>query len=548
MHAKPKSWDRTIWTLSIVASLICANVVGLAYFGRLDWTADKQFTLSQATKKALASLPEPVTIRAYFTADLPPPYGTQTRYVRDLLDAYYAAGRGKIRFEFIDPGQQISVEHEGPQEAMGKDVFGRTVNKPTAMEQELEAKGIVPVQVRVNASDKLEVKRAFMGMALSLGEKQEVIPVITETTGLEYDLTTLLRKMSRHDTQRLGVLTGHDGVDAKAMGRAMGALSEMYAVSEVSFEDVKADENPLEGLDALLVVGPKNALSPMELGAIRGFIGQGHAVGLFAGPVQSDLQTLTVTDNAAGLDTLFAELGVEVQPGLVLDAECATLNVQQQAGFMRVAQPVNYPFVGQSARLDSSHVTSGLDKVMLPFMGPVAIRAGGHPDVKSQMWVQSSPKAWVQAPPFDLNPMQRWTPDPAQLHAQGLVVALEGPLMVPPGSDAEATKAAGNARVVIAAGHDFLLDTYLQKSNEALLLNMADWLMHDDDLLAVRTRGLSTAPLAQVSASKREAIKLGNIVGLPMAFVALGLMRWRRRENRRQTAGFIVAQAPQSAA
>lgn len=548
MHAKPKSWDRTLWTLSIVASLICANVIGLAYFSRLDWTADKQFTLSQATKKALAQLPEPVTIRAYFTADLPPPYGTQTRYVRDLLEAYYAAGHGKVRFEFIDPGKQISAEHEAPQEAMGRDVFGRTINKPTATEQELEAKGIVPVQVRVNASDKVEVKRAFMGMSLSLGEKQEVIPVITETQGLEYDVTTLLRKMARQNAQRLGVLTGHDGVEAKAMGHAMGVLSEMYAVSEVSFADAAADADPLQDLDALLVVGPKSALTQSELDAIRRFISQGHAVGLFAGPVQSDLQTLSVTDNAAGLDTLFAELGVEVQQGLVLDAECATLNVQQQAGFMRVAQPVNYPFVGQSGRLDSSHVTSGLDKVMLPFMGPVSIRAGGHPDVKSQMWVQSSPKAWVQTPPFDLNPMQRWTPDPAQLHAQGLVVALEGPLIVAPQSDAEAIKAASQARVVVAAGHDFLLDTYLQKPNEALLLNMADWLMHDDDLLAVRTRGLSTAPLAPISASKREAIKLGNIVGLPMAFVALGLMRWRRREMRRQTAGFIVAQAAHNAA
>jgi ABC-type uncharacterized transport system involved in gliding motility auxiliary subunit len=459
-----------------------------------------------------------------------------------MLDAYFAAGRGKVRFEFVDPGKQISAENEAPHEAPGRDVFGRTVRAPTAMERELEGRGIVPVQVRVNEADKVEVKRAFMGLALEMGDKREVIPVITDTQGLEYDLTTLIRKMARHDTQRLGVLQPEDGVDTQeAMGQALAALSQMYTIVPVRPEAITPEASPLADLDALLVVGPKSALPTHVLAALREFIAAGHAVGIFAGPVQSDLRTLQVTDNSAGLDTLFADLGVKVAPGLVLDASCATLNVQQQAGFMRVAQPVNYPYIGQSMHLQGSNVTTGLDKVLLPFMGPVEVAERLPAGVTAEVWLRSSDKSWVQPPPFDLNPMQRWLPEAASMAPRPLVVALRGPLLRPVG-EAAAEARVPEGRVIVAGGHDLLLDAYLQKPNEALLLNMADWLMHDDDLLAVRTRGLAPAPLAPAGASKRQAIKLGNIVGLPLAFVALGLARWRRREARRQ--GVVFALSP----
>jgi hypothetical protein len=52
-------------------------------------------------------------------------------------------------------------------------------------------------------------------------------------------------------------------------------------------------------------------------------------------------------------------------------------------------------------------------------------------------------------------------------------------------------------------------------------------------LLSVRSRGLAAAPLGEVSDGGRNAMKLANVVGLPFAFVAFGLIRWRMREARR---------------
>jgi ABC-type uncharacterized transport system involved in gliding motility auxiliary subunit len=62
---------------------------------------------------------------------------------------------------------------------------------------------------------------------------------------------------------------------------------------------------------------------------------------------------------------------------------------------------------------------------------------------------------------------------------------------------------------------------------------MMDWLMNDDSLLAVRSRGMAAAPLKDVGEARRRTLKYGNILGLPLGFVALGALRWRRRQERR---------------
>jgi len=81
-----RSIDRTILTVAVVGSLIFLNVLGLRHHARLDLTADRQFTLSSATVSTLRDLADPVTVRAYFTRDLPAPFSTLcTRPARGVL-------------------------------------------------------------------------------------------------------------------------------------------------------------------------------------------------------------------------------------------------------------------------------------------------------------------------------------------------------------------------------------------------------------------------------------------------------------------------------
>jgi hypothetical protein len=154
--------------------------------------------------------------------------------------------------------------------------------------------------------------------------------------------------------------------------------------------------------------------------------------------------------------------------------------------------------------------------------------------VKAEVLVEASEQSWVQNPPYNLDPMQKWVAE-GTVGKHPLMVRLTGELpsaMGGGGGDPNAPKA-GESRVLVAAGDAFMLDPFFGKPNEALVLNVMDWLVRDDGLLAVRSRGLATAALEDISDERRNAVKYLNIVGLPAAFVAFGLVRWRRRETRR---------------
>jgi gliding motility-associatede transport system auxiliary component len=522
--------NRSVFTLAILGSLVLLNLLGLRYFQRLDLTRDRQFTLSDATISTLNGLEDPVTIRAYFTKDLPPPFSTQGRYVHDLLEEYYANAGGKLVYEFIDPTSAETDADKDKKKDVKQDIFGRAVREQTSVERELATLGISPVQVRVNEGDKLEVKRAYMGIAVAYRGTKEVIPVVQETTGLEYDLTTLIRKLARKERPKVALLTGHKTPDPqRKIGRLSGLLTQLYDVTQL---DLTKEEKIPDDVGAVLVIAPHEPLPEEELRKLDTFLTSGRSAAFFVDSVDVNLEELKSEDVQTGLAPLLKSYGVELKPGLVLDPECTTIAVSRQQGYMRIQQPVQYPFIPEPRTLDPNDpLTRGLSGVVFPFMSPLDGTKAGGLGLDVNVLVRSSNKSWVDQPPYDLNPFQRWTVD--RVGDQGshdLVIALAGkiPSHFNPGGSAD-----GESRLVVAGGAAFVEDDFFSEGNQALFLNLMDWLVRDDALLAVRTRGLEAAPLADVNESTRSTLKYANIIGVPLLCIAFGLLHWRRRESRR---------------
>jgi gliding-associated putative ABC transporter substrate-binding component GldG len=528
-NRKTSRTDAAVMTVAVLGCLVVLNILGLGVFGRLDLTRDKQYTLNKATLDTLAALKEPVTVRAYFTKDLPPPYATQTRYVQDLLEEYHTHGKGQFRYEFIDPASEETNEDKEKKKETKQDIFGRAIREATSVERELSSYGIPPVQVRVNEDDKIEVKRAYMGIVVMFNDKKEVIPVVQQTEGLEYDLTSLLRKITRERAPKVAVVTRQgEPSPQETLGKLWGLLGQLYDVTQW---DVSTTPSVEEDVDALIVLGSSTPYTETEQKAIDAFVMTGKSAAFLLDAVKPELQTLEAREANHGLTKMLAAYGVKIDPGLVLDAECATISVTQQRGFMRIAQPVQYPFMVLPKQLDPEQpLTRGLTQVVFPFMSPLALDTASKEGVKSEVLVKSSANSWIQKPPFNLDPMQEWGEEGiGKDPSKPLVVSVSGALT----SAFNSTQKATQARVLVAGGSSFLADQFLSRGTEALALNLVDWLVLDEGLLAMRARGLSAAPLADVSDSTRNALKYSNIMGVPLTFIAGGLVRWRRREARR---------------
>lgn len=538
--------DKILFSAAVVGSLVLLNVVGLRVFGRVDVTRDGAFTLSKATKETMAALEEPVTITAYFTENLPAPYSSNARYVRDLLEEFRAASKGKVAFEFIDPAAQETDADKETRREVKQDIFGRRFREPTSIEKELTQAGIQPVEIRVIEDDQQQTKRAYMGLVISYNERKETIPVVRGVEGLEYDLTSLVRKMTRIKMPVLGVLQGHGEPSLTEKLRFLqSALSQTYEVRPVQLEQGKDRFDT--ALDALLVVGPKTALNAQEVKALDQFLMEGKSVALFLDTLQVDLKQFNPQEAQHGLGELLTAYGVTLGDQLVADVSSANINISEQRGYMLVQMPVPYPFLPVVKHLEGdSPVSKGLGDVLFPFANVVS--AAPSEGVQAVVLARSSNKSWLESKPPNVDPRRDWrNENPTVTGPHPLMVQLSGKLkskfaaeaaQSAPGATPVLAEAKSEARLIVVGTSALVQDDFVSqsRSNQVLMLNIADWLVLDPAMLAMRTRGMQMATLKpELSDGTRNFVKFGNALGLPLALALFGLVRWRMREARRST-------------
>ena len=534
--------NTTIFIAAVIGSLVLLNIIGLRAFGRFDVTRDKIYTLSEGSKAIMASLQDPVAVKAYFSENLPPQYAGNARYVRDLLQEYRAASKGQLSFQFIDP---IARDRDTKKEVR-RDIFGRAVHEPTQMEKELAQEGIQPLTIQVVKEDQAQTVLAYMGIVLGYQEKKEVIPVVQDTRNLEYEITSLIRKMTRPKTPVIGVIQGHEEPSFNdKLHQFESALSQVYQVRPL---DLSNKQKIDDDVDAILVVGPAKPYKPEEMRQIDQFIMQGKSAGFFLDAAHVDLKTFEVKPTEHGLAPLLASYGINLDDKLVADVQSAQVGIQERRGFMVVTMPVRYPFVPILQRLEGdSPVSKGLSGVTFPFATPVSATSpeGRHASVLAK----SSPKSWLEPKPFNLNPQRDWGAENITFTGPyNLMVEVSGKIPSHYAAEAQAsstattsgapqlTESKAEARIIVAGSSSLFLDDFMTRSaNPKLLLNVADWLLLDPALLAMRTRGLAEPPIqADLSTASRNAVKFGNILGVPLLFVLYGVIRWRMREAHRR--------------
>ncbi len=164
--------------------LIAVNIIaGRFANARLDLTREGLYTLSRGTRQTLARIDEPITLRFYYSTrlgDSAPAYGVYAQRVRELLDEYVAAARGKLRLETYNP-QPFS------------DVEDRAV-----------AFGLQPVPLDEQG------EQVFFGLAgTNSTDDQQVIAFFSPQRErlLEYDLTRLVHNLAVPKRTTVGLAT-----------------------------------------------------------------------------------------------------------------------------------------------------------------------------------------------------------------------------------------------------------------------------------------------------------------------------------------------------
>ena len=147
--------------------------------------------------------------------------------------------------------------------------------------------------------------------------------------------------------------------------------------------------------------------------------------------------------------------------------------------------------------------------------------------------VHTTGNGWLVKDNFDVSPNTAGNPQ-GDRGKYNLVAIVNGILNNPYSENDEDGQF--NGRIVVVGDSDFARDNFLRNSpdNLTLFLNLVDLLSFDEDLINIRSKGVTSRPIKEdLSDSSKASIRYFNVFGLTIVVIAFGLLRYYMRRKSR---------------
>jgi ABC-type uncharacterized transport system involved in gliding motility auxiliary subunit len=450
------------WQLRLVNAsfvLLFLVAVGLLhwlsreYHLRVDLTRASRHSLSEASIAVATKLPGPVRVTAYASER-----GELRAAIRTLIERY-RRHQPAIELNFVDPDSAPDRVREAGVQYDGE-------------------------------------------LVVELGESREQLPPQRLT---EEHFTNLLQRLARRGERWVVFLSGHGerSPDRQANFDLSIFAAEMRKRGFQTRAHSLGEHPQLPANTAVLVIaGPRARLLAGELREIEKHLANG-----------GNLLWLHDPAPLHGLEKLAERLGVEFQPGVLVDPVSSSLTGHPTA--LVIARYGHNPAVR-----NFGEQTLFLQAAGLAVQPPNGWRSEALIDTLPSSWAETGPIAGEVR--FDKGSDIR---GPLTLG-----VALIHDLA----NDGEAGGPAGRReqRVVVLGDGDFLSNQYLANvGNLEFGLSLMNWLSRDDSFvnIPVRTAPDRTLNLSQV---QQIGIAVFFLILLPLGFTAAGIVVWRRRRKR----------------
>ena len=547
--------NAVLFTVLVIAAVVALNLIAARLPKRMDLTADHVYTLSPASKDLVAKLPDVLQVKAFISNDLQPPFSQSAQYVRDLLDEYAHASKGKLKWEAIDPGEDSKLEEEATKMKVPKMRRGRISN------------------------NKVEIGASYLGIALSYQGNVESIPEVNATEGLEFEIDKRVRILTQKK-MKIAFATSEGELSTaqnpQGQGGGLSALKQYMDFYDAVPTDLKGKQIP-DDVAALVIAGPKQPMSERAKFVVDQFLMKGKSVAFFVdGMTFETPQQMQIPGqqappqigrkNDAGIDDLLAHYGFKVGDDVILEPQKNVPGPLQIDGQWQMG---NYPtFLVTDSIAKSSPLFEHVDALIVPFASSVELlKDSKQAGLVYTQLAQSSNKAWRQKGFFLLNPTVALKPSddkgPFALgytaegkfksffagkpypNEKGEKITPTPNASLPPDAEKPLDEAQAPGRIIVMGSAQMMSDMYLAgvaryvptyQIDLMFALNVMDWLAQDKALSSIRAKAITQRPITYGSDSTPMVLEAVNIVGVPLAFILFGVARWRIRSARRARA------------
>lgn len=349
-------FKNTFGSILLLAFISAAIIYSSQYAkGRIDFTQNKKYTLSNVTKDILKSEGK-IKIDVYASNDLPPQFQSVYRELKNVLEDYKFIGGSNVELQFFDPKTQTDA---------------------------LTKLGIQPIRFNIIGNDELQSKEGYLAVVVSNDDvsKQEKIDFVQNVDNLEYNLTNLINKIKQKDKPKVAFTTGNDEknpfTDYSALSDVVQSyynIQQLVIPGRPTDEELKQNKNKQKDVDkevekldlndikALVIADPKKEFDAKATKKLIDFYNNGGSILYIVDALDIQQQSMIASKPAKPKGGLFTELGAKVNQDLVYDLR-SNLPVNISGG--RITYMVSYPYFIRAVKGKDNNVAGFPSNVVI---------------------------------------------------------------------------------------------------------------------------------------------------------------------------------------
>lgn len=557
----PSNLKRQAWTSLIVLLLIIIliNFISTLAFFRVDFTKEKRFTLSDASKEYMRNLEDVVYVKVYLEGEFPAGFKRLRNATKETLNDLKAYAGSNLEYEFIDATADADPK-------VKDDII-----------QQLVKKGLTPINVQVKNENGQSQQIIIPGAIVTYRGREQAFQLLQSSTvansadevlnnsviNLEFLLVNNIKKVTQLQRPEIAFVYGHGELDTFRTGDIIKTLRNYYKVEFVNLRaTIPAD---LYKYKALIVAKPTGVFTEAEKFNLDQYIMNGGRMLWLIDPLNADMDSLgdnqmmlTSTYQLNLEDQLF-NYGVRINTDLIQDIQCAPIPVitgnvgsqPQQELFPWLFYPIFIP--------NTTHpVAKNLDGVRSEFVSTIdTVDVKGI--VKTPLLQSSKYSKVLNAPVRVALQMLSIEPNPQQFIKQNLIsaVALEGKFtsvfknrLIAKNKDAKFIEDGKATRMIVVSDGDIIKNHFSKRdsaiyplgfdrftrrtfSNSIFIQNAVDWLADDYNLISARSKEIKLRMLDS-ERIKKEKLRwqVFNIVMPNVIVILMGVILFYRRKRK----------------
>ncbi|MFN0214075.1 MAG: gliding motility-associated ABC transporter substrate-binding protein GldG [Saprospiraceae bacterium] len=545
--------------------LLFANILANTFYGHLDLTEEKRFTLTKPTKTLLRDLKDRVYVRILLDGDFPAGFKRLQTATKEMLDDFRSES-GYIDYQFENPALGSVEEVNQRRKALAEDgivPFNLRVADLGESSQQL----IYPVAI-FNYNGRQMVVKLLENNSPSLSP-DEVIN--NSVTLLEYKFANVIKKLRSANRSVILFTRNHGELNELQTADLERGLQQFYDTDRITLDSV-VQLKP-EDCALLVVARPRLEFSEKDKFKIDQYAMNGGRVLWLLDQMNASLDSMNQlgkfvsTPYQLKLEDMLFKYGVRINADVVLDLQSTKIPLQiGQVGNQPQYQLFDW-YYHIAAQPEGTHpVIKNLDRVEFKFASSMdTLRT--KTAVRKTVLMRSSQYSRMQFNPVDLNfEILKYDPDPTKFDKgpQNLVVLLEGTfpslfenrvseelLSGMKQLGMEFRPASVPTRMIVVSDGDvaanFVRDAEKKQTlplgfnrfenstyaNKDLIINAIEYLIEPNGVIEARSKEVKLRLLDTLRAKEEQNFWLGLNLALPLLFLAAfgWLFNWLRKRR-----------------